>query len=160
MKKHHITVGVLAICLSLEACSSKPREFNPELAIPPAAQAEFDSVYAKCKGLLVSGKLDANGRSGSAAAGAGAGAGTAALGGTAAVAAGGWGGVAVASATVVLLPFAVVGGAWGMSRVKRAKKERAIKRAMEGCLRERGFQVAGWSKAIRKPVARPLSAVN
>jgi hypothetical protein len=108
----------------------------------------------------VSGKLDANGRSGSVAAGAGAGAGTAALGGAAAAAAGGWGGVALASATIVLLPFAVVGGAWGMSRIKRAKKERAIKRAMEGCLQDHGFQVAGWSRAIHKPVARPLAAPN
>ena len=160
MTKHEVA-GVLAICLSLQACSSKPREFTPQLAIAPEAQPDFDAAYARCRELLISGKLDANGRNGSAAAGAGAGAGTAALGGTAAVAAGGWGGVALASATIVLLPFAVVGGAWGMSRMKRAKKEHAIKRAMEGCLQERGFQVAGWSKAIRKPaVVRPDSAAN
>ncbi|NUQ17130.1 MAG: hypothetical protein HOP95_01545, partial [Sphingomonas sp.] len=107
--------------------------------------------YATCRQLLAAGKLDSSGRSGSLAAGAGAGAGTAAVGGTAAAVAGGWGGVALASATVVLLPFAVVGGAWGMSRMKRARKERAIKTAMEGCLQERGFQVAGWSKTIHKP---------
>ena len=80
------------------------------------------------------------------------GAGTAAVGGTAAAVAGGWGGVALASATVVLLPFAIIGGAWGMSRAKRAKKERAIKTRLEGCLQERGYQVAGWSKTIGKPV--------
>ncbi len=81
------------------------------------------------------------------AAGAGAGAGTAAVGGAAAAAAGGWGGVALASATIVLLPFAVVGGAWGMSRMKRTRKERAIKTALQGCLKERGYEVAGWEKA-------------
>lgn len=42
-----------------------------------------------------------------------------------------------------------------MSRMKRAKKERAIKTALEGCLQERGFQVAGWSKTIGKPVDVP-----
>ena len=83
------------------------------------------------------------------------------MGGTAAAVAGGWGGVALASATVVLLPFAILGGAWGMSHVKRAKKERAIKIAMEGCLQDRGFQIAGWSKAISKPaVVRPGTAAN
>jgi hypothetical protein len=33
-----------------------------------------------------------------------------------------------------------------MSKVKRAKKERAIQTALEGCLQERGYHVAGWSK--------------
>ena len=84
------------------------------------------------------------------AAGAGAGAGTAAVGGAAAAAAGGWGGVALASATIVLFPFAVVGGAWGMSRMKRTRKERAIKTALQGCLRERGYEVAGWTRASKK----------
>jgi len=138
------------LCLSLEACSSRPREFTPQLTTAPSTRPQFDAVYADCRELLVSGKLDANGRSGSAAAGAGAGAGTAAVGGTAAAVAGGWGGVALASATIVLLPFAVVGGAWGMSRMKRARKERAIKTALQGCLKERGYEVAGWTKVTKK----------
>lgn len=146
-----ITALALVSCLVLQACSSHPREFTPTLAAP-VNEGNFEAAYATCRQLLVEGKLNASGRTGSMAAGAGAGAGTAAVGGTAAAMAGGWGGVAVASATVVLLPFAVIGGAWGMSRMKRAKKERAIKMAMEGCLQERGFQVAGWSRAIGKPV--------
>jgi hypothetical protein len=60
-------------------------------------------------------------------------------------------GAALASATVVLLPFAILGGAWGMSRAKRAKKERAIETALEGCLRERGYQIVGWSEGTKKP---------
>lgn len=152
---------VLMSCLTLQACSSRPRNFEPTLASPPARQADFDAAYATCRQLLVAGKLNSSGRSGSLGAGAGAGAGTAALGGTAAAMAGGWGGVALASATVVLLPFAVVGGAWGMSRMKRARKERAIKTAMEGCLQDRGFHVAGWSKAIARPtVVHPGAAAN
>ena len=147
-----ITAFAVIGCLTLQACSSRPRDFSPMLATPTDSRADFDTAYATCHQLLVVGKLNSSGRSSSLGAGAKAGAGTAAVGGTAAAMAGGWGGVALASATVVLLPFAVFGGAWGMSRMKRTKKERAIKTALEGCLQERGFQVAGWSKAIGKPV--------
>jgi hypothetical protein len=137
----------LAGCLTLQACSSRPREFAPSLAAPPQSQVEFDAAYAACQQLLVAGKLDSSGRTASAGAGAAAGAATAMAGGTAAAAAGGYAGLAAASATVVLLPFAILGGAWGMSRAKRAKKERAIKTALEGCLQERGYQVASWTRS-------------
>ena len=142
----------LICCLTLEACSSRPREFTPSLAAAPASQAEFDAAYANCHDLLVAGKLDMSGRAGSAATGVAAGAGTAAVGGATAAAVGGYAGLAAASATIVLLPFAIVGGAWGMSKIKRANKERAIKAAMAGCLKERGYEVAGWSKSLKKPV--------
>lgn len=147
--------AVTATALILAGCSSRPREFTPTLAVA-ADQAQFDAAYAQCQQLLVAGKLDSSGRSGSAGAGAAAGAATAAAGGTAAAAAGGYVGLAAASATIVLLPFAILGGAWGMSRMKRAKKEAAIKAAMTGCLAERGYQVAGWTRAVDKPtVVRP-----
>jgi hypothetical protein len=142
---------VLAIVLTLEGCSSRPRDFNPTLAAPAASQTDFDSAYAACRQLLADGKLNSSGRKGSAGAGAAAGATTAVAGGALA-SAGGYAGLAAASATVVLLPFAVIGGAWGMARAKRAKKEHAIKAAMAGCLEERGYRVAGWSKAVKKPV--------
>lgn len=140
----------LAAALTLEACSSRPREFTPVLPVA-ANQAQFDAAYAECQQLYVAGKLDSSGRAGSAGAGAAAGAATAAVGGTAAAATAGYAGMAAAAATVVLLPFAILGGAWGMSRVKRARKERAIKAIMEGCLLERGYSVAGWSKSVNKP---------
>jgi hypothetical protein len=148
----------LVVCLMLEGCSSRPREFTPALSVSSASQSGFDAAYTTCQQLLVAGKLDSSGKAGSAGAGVAAGGATAALGSTAAVAAGGYAGAAAAAATIVLLPFAIVGGAWGMSRVKRAKKERAIKMAMEGCLRERGYEVVGWSKAVRKPVIAPATA--
>ena len=147
-----LVAGALVVGLALQGCSSRPREFTPTLATPSASQAEFEAAYAACQQLFVAGKLDSAGRSESAGAGAAAGAATAAAGSTAAAAIGGYAGLAAASATIVLLPFAIVGGAWGMSRMKRARKEQAIKAAMEGCLAERGYQVAGWSKAVRKPV--------
>lgn len=149
--KSRIAAGLLIACLTLQGCSSRPREFTPVLGAPIASEAEFNAAYATCQQLLVAGKLDASGRSASAGAGAAAGAATAAVGGTAAAAAGGYAGLAAASATVVLLPFAILGGAWGMSRMKRAKKEQAIKTPLEGCLAERGYHVAGWSRAIKEP---------
>ena len=156
---NHKMIAAVAIgCLALESCSSRPREFSPQLATPAPDQAQFDSAYATCQQLLVSGKLDRNGRQGSAAAGVGAGAGTAAVGAATATAVGGWSGVALASATIVLLPFAVLGGAWGMSRMKRARKEHAIKTALQGCLHERGYEVAGWSKAGRGKTGAPPQA--
>ena len=146
--------------LTVAGCSSRPREFNPVLASPSANQAEFDAAYATCQQLFVQGKLNSTGRAGSAGAGVAAGATTAAVGSTVATAAAGYAGMAVAAATVVLLPFAVLGGAWGMSRMKRAKKERAIKIAMEGCLDERGYRVAGWSTAEKKPIAATRQACS
>jgi hypothetical protein len=112
-----------------------------------------DAAYAECRQLLVAGKLDLSGKRSSAGIAAAAGAGTAAVGGATAAAVGGYAGLAAASATIVLLPFAIMGGAWGMSKVKRAKNERAIKAAMEGCLGGRGYEVAGWSTNLEKPVA-------
>ena len=156
MKKYRSAGALMIACLSLQACSSRPREFTPELRTAPASQSEFDAAYATCQQLLVEGKLDSSGRGSSAAAGVGAGAGTAAGGGATAAAIGGYGGLAVASATFVLLPFAALGGAWGLSRMKRAKKERAIKIALEGCLQERDYEVAGWSKSLgEKPATVP-----
>ena len=145
--KREAIAGVLVACLALEACSSRPREFTPQLATAASNQAEFESNFAECQQLLVNGKLDGSGREGSAAVGAGAGAGTAAVGAATATAVGGWTGVALASATVVLLPVAIIGGAWGMSRAKRSKKEHAIKTALQGCMHERGYEIAGWTKA-------------
>ena len=159
MRLQSITLALIA-ALALAGCSSRPREFTPTLAGPAASQAEFEVAYATCQQLFVAGKLDSSGRAGSAGAGLAAGGATAAIGSGAAAAAAGYAGMAEAAATIVLLPFAVLGGAWGMSRMKRAKKEAAIKTALEGCLAERGYQVAGWSKAAKKPVVVSQVAVT
>lgn len=140
----------VTVALTLSGCSSRPREFAPQLTTPPASSAALDASVAECSQLLIAGKLDRNGRVGSGAAGAAAGGAVAVAGGAAASSAGLAGGAALASATVVLLPFVALGGAWGMAKMKRAKKERAIKSAMAGCLQERGHQVAGWEKTGRK----------
>lgn len=150
MKSKSVVTAVLAVALVLPGCSSRPREFRPMLAAPPASAASFDAAIAECTQLLVAGKLDKDGRLSSAAGGVATGAGVAVAGGAAAAATAGYAGMAVAAATIVLLPFALVGGAWGMSKMKRAQKERAIKTAIGGCLGERGYEVTGWEKTGRK----------
>jgi len=139
--------------LLLLGCSSRPREFTPTLGIVPADQAKFDAAFAECKQLYVTGKLDSNGRLGSGGAGVAAGGAIGVAGGAAATGAGLYGGMAVMSATLVLMPVAIIGGAWGMAKIKRNKKEKAIQRVMAGCLHERGYDVASWQKAPKSGAA-------
>ena len=146
--------------LLVQGCSSRPREFNPTLGIATAPAAGFDEAYATCTQLMVAGKLDREGRTGSLGGGAAIGATTAAVGAGTAAAMGGWAGVAAASATIVLLPFAIVGGAWGMAKMKRAKKEAAIKQVLGGCMQERGYSVAGWEVVKKKRAAAVPVAAN
>ena len=158
----HRNLLVVTACAGLlvQGCSSRPREFNPTLAAAPADRAAFDSASADCSRLLVEGKLDRNGRLASGAAGAAAGGAMMAAGAAAATSAGMYTGAAIASATVVLIPFVAIGGAIGLAKMKRAKKEKAIKTAMGGCLKERGYDVASWEKARKKRGASATVAAN
>lgn len=140
----------LTAALLLQACSSRPREFTPSLAAVPPDAAKFDQTVAECRELLVAGKLDRSGRLASGGAGAATGMAVGAAGTAAASGAGLYGGMAVLGATLVAMPFAIVGGAWGMSKIKRHKKEKAIRLAMTGCLHERGYDVAEWQRAPKK----------
>src|SRR4028118_1362378 len=143
--RRNLLVVTACAGLLVQGCSSRPREFTPTLGIATAEPSGFDQAYATCTQLMVAGKLNQDGRSGSLSAGAAAGATTAAVGaGTAAVIGPSMGALAAASATVVLLPFAVIGGAWGMAKMKRAKKEETIKNMISGCLQERGYSGASW----------------
>ena len=146
MQRKFIITLVAAATLA-QGCSSRPREFNPKLATPVADPAALEAAAAECRQLLVEGKLDSNGRLGSAGAGVAAGATVGLAGSAAATSAGLYGGMAIASATIFALPVVVLGGAWGMSRIKRAKKEKAIRQAMTGCLKDRGYDVSSWERA-------------
>jgi len=149
MKSAFLAAAGLSVVLT--ACSSRPREFTPTLGMAPADQAKFDAAYADCKQLYVTGKLDRNGRLASGGAGVAAGGAIGAAGTAAATSAGLYGGMAVATATIVLLPVAIVGGALGMAKIKRHKKEKAIQQVMGGCLLDRGYEVASWERAPRLP---------
>ena len=64
------TSAIVAVALIVEGCSSRPREFNAQLAVPAADAPAFQAALATCKELYVTGKLDSNGRLASGAAGA------------------------------------------------------------------------------------------
>jgi hypothetical protein len=153
---------VAGVCagLLLSGCSSRPREFTPTLGAVPVDQARFDAAFNECRQLFVSGKLDSNGRLASGGAGAAAGGVVGAAGAAGVAGAGLYGGMAVASATLVLMPVAIIGGALGMAKIKRHKKEQAIQRVMTGCLRDRGYAVASWQKAPKSHSATESSTPN
>lgn len=153
-----LTAAALIGALTLQGCSSRPREFRPTLAAAPASQSSFETAFSECRQLMVEGKLDANGQLTSVGAGAAAGVATAAVGAAATVAAGGYGALAAASATVVLLPFAAVAGAWRMAKARKTKKERAVQQAMAGCLTTRGYPVVGWEPMSSKEAAAAREA--
>ena len=153
--KPKLYLGVLAGALALQGCSTRPREFRPVLAATPADAKAFDAAYAECQQLMAAGKLDSSGRLASAGSGAATGATAMAVGGAAAVAAGGYTGLAVAAATGVLLPFAVIGGAWKMAKSKKSKKEKSIQQKAAGCLTERGYPVVGWEPLSGRARATP-----
>lgn len=138
-------LAVSAVSL-LAGCSSRPRQFAPVLAVPATDQVAFNAAVADCGRLLAEGKLTSDGRLASGAAGAAASGAALAAGTAMASSAGMFGGLAVAGATIVLLPFAAVGGAYAMAKAKRAKKEAAIQTAMAGCLDERGHNVTAWQQ--------------
>ncbi len=145
----------VAGAMALQGRSARPREFKPLLAAAPADRQAFDVVYADCQRLMAEGKLDSSGRLASAGSGAATGATAMAVGGAAALAAGGYTGLAVVAATGVLLPFAVIGGAWKMAKAKKTKKERSIQQTAAGCLTERGYPVVGWNPCQNSRGPRP-----
>lgn len=147
MKARTMACVAAGAALALQACSSRPREFTPQLAVAPTDQTAFEETYATCRQLLAEGKLDATGRLASTGAGAAAGATAAAVGAGAAATVGGWSGAFLAAGTVVALPFVAVGGAWGLAKKKKGRKERKIQTATAGCLGQRGYAVAGWTPA-------------
>lgn len=145
--KAHIIATVVTAALSLQACSSRPREFSPVLSAAPADSAAFEAAQADCRRQLADGKLTADGRLSSGGAGLAAGAATGAAGTAVASGAAGWGGLAVMGATILLAPFAIAGGAWGVAKSNKLKKEKAVQAAAAECLGRQGFTVTGWERA-------------
>lgn len=151
---------VVAAAVTLAGCSSRPREFSPVVAVAPADQAAFNGAVAQCGTLLAEGKLTSEGRLASGAAGAAASGATLAAGSAVASSAGMFGGMAIAGATIILLPFAAIGGAYGMAKARQKKKEAAIQTAMAGCLRERGYEVTGWQQKGKVVPVRKADAAS
>jgi hypothetical protein len=151
-------VHAVAAFALLAGCSSRPRQFSPVLASPAADPSAFNATVSECGTLLAEGKLTSDGRLASGAAGAAASGAALAVGTAAASSAGMFGGLAVAGATLVLLPFAAVGGALSVAKAKRKKREAAIQTAMAGCLAERGHEVTGWQQVGKVVAVKKASA--
>jgi len=78
----------------------------------------------------------------------------------AATSAGLYAGAAVLSATLIALPFVAIGGAVGMAKAKRHRKEKAIQTVMAGCLHDRGYEIAGWSRVPKHSAEVAAAPVN
>ena len=138
---------LVAVSVSLGACSSRPREFAPTLVAAPADPSKYVSDYQTCRVMVAEGQ-----RSGFGARLASGGVGVATGVGLGAALAGGTGGTAVgamaaASATLIVAPVIGVVGAWGIAKRAKNKKEREVKSATALCLSELGYTVDKWKVA-------------
>lgn len=157
--RQHTAFLVLAFALACSACSSRPRSFAPDLAAPPADPQQFDAAWKQCRAEVAARTDQRSGRLVSGVAGAAAGAGTvAAVGAATAGTYATYGGAAAAlGATIIAAPVALIGGAWGISKIKKNKKEKAIKHATAECMAAAGHPVHDW-RALSKKEARAIDA--
>jgi hypothetical protein len=141
---------LLMAALAAQACSSRPRQFEPMLQAAPADEAAYRLAYEDCRAQVASGKPMRGEVLASGGVGAAAGVATGAVGAAAASSATGFlGGLAVLGATAIAAPVVAVAGAWGAAKSKKLKKEKAIQQATAQCLATRGYQVTDWKRAKR-----------
>ena len=155
-----ILCAALAAASLSGGCSTRPREFQPQLTAGPPAPAGGaphaevptrlppEEAVATCQTMVAAGK-----RSHFASNAAATGAGVAAAYGAGLMAAGG---VAASVAIGESVAAAMVGGAtmmlvapvaiFGASRMIRAGKEKEIKTATARCLLEHGYRVDKWER--------------
>lgn len=158
--KGHALLWAAAGAVTLAGCSSKPRNFAPVMAAPPADASAYEAQWLSCREQVAATAKQGSGRLASAAGGAAAGVGGAVAVGTSAGASAGMvGAMAAATATVILAPIAIVGGAWGVSKIKKTKKEKAIKAATADCMAQAGYAVDKW-RVMSKQEVRALPAAT
>jgi hypothetical protein len=155
----HAAFLTLAAALACTACSSRPRSFAPRLTSAPTDQQAFDAAWKRCRAEVAARTDQRSGRLASGVAGVAAGAGaTAAVGAATAGTYATYGGAAAAAgATIIAAPIALIGGAWGLSKIKKTRKEKAIKAATAKCMAGAGHPVTDW-RAMSKKEARALDA--
>ena len=152
-----VIVTVTAAAVALTGCSSKPRNFAPVLGAAPADSKLYEAQWLTCREQVAASTKKGSGRGASAAGGAAAGAGGAVAVGaaTAGTYASYAGAAAAIGATIIAAPLAAIGGAWGISKIKKTKKERAIKTATADCLSKAGYTVQDW-RVMKKREVRAL----
>ena len=156
--KSHALLWAAAGTVTITGCSSKPRNFAPVMSTAPADAKAYEAQWLSCREQVAATAKNGSGRGASALGGAAAGVGSAVAVGTSAGASAGMvGAMAAASATVILAPIAAIGGAWGISKIKKAKKEKAIKSATADCMAKSGYSVDKW-RVMSKQEVRALRA--
>lgn len=149
-----------ATSLLVTACSSPPRNFAPVLSAVPASEEAYQAQFSACQQDIAAGTNRRSDRAASAVGGAAAGAGASLAAGAAASGtyATMGGAMAALGATVIAAPIALIAGAWGISKIKKSQKERAIKTAMAECLADAGYSVADF-RVMSKREVRSLAGV-
>ena len=154
--RYRTAIAALAIATALAGCSTRPRNFTPQITAPTAGMASLEADYRTCATLVAQGRSsDFKGAAATmGAAGAGA-----------------LGGAAVSVASVSALGFTGAGmvasaaipgigllAGFGVSRMIRSGNERKFKRRMETCLGEYGYGIGDWSRIGRREDAAALAA--
>ena len=150
-------VAVTAAAVALAGCSSKPRNFAPVLSAEPSDAKIYEAQWLACREQVAASTKHGSERGVSAVGGVAAGAaGATAVGAATAGTYATYAGAAAAmGATIIAAPIALVGGAWGLSKIKKNKKERAIKAATAECLSKAGYAVESW-RVMKKQEVRAL----
>lgn len=158
--RSNLVVTLAATAVVLAGCSSKPRNFAPVLGAAPADAAAYEAQWLACREQVAASIKAGSGRAASAVGGAAVGVGSAAaVGAAASTATYATYGAAMAAlgATIIMAPVAALGGAWGVSKIKKTKKERAIKAATAECLAKAGYSVEKW-RVMKKQEVRAVPA--
>lgn len=142
----------------LAGCSSKPRNFAPVLTAAPSDAQAYEAQWLTCREQVRVATKNGSERGASAIGGVAAGAGGAAAVGaaTAGTYATYAGAAAALGATIIAAPVALIGGAWGISKIKKTKKENRVKAATADCLAKAGYSVDKW-RVMRKSEVRALA---
>ena len=150
--------AVTAAALLVAGCSSKPRNFAPVLTTAPTDAQAYEAQWLTCREQVRVSTKNGSERGASAIGGVAAGAGGAAAVGaaTAGTYATYAGAAAAIGATMIAAPPALVGGAWGISKIRKTKKERTIKAATAECLAKAGYSVDKW-RVMKKSEVRALT---
>ena len=158
----HALLWAAAGAVILTGCSSKPRNFAPVMAAPPADAKAYEAQWLTCREQVAATAKKGSGRTASAVGGVAAGAGASVAVGAAASTAtyASYGAAAAAlGATIIAAPLAALGGAWGISKIKKTKKEKAIKAATADCMAKAGYPVDKW-RVMSKREVRALPAAS
>ena len=157
--RHQLALTITAFAVAVGGCSSRPRNFAPVLNAAPTDAQAYEAQWLKCRELVASGKHNSSGVGASAAGGLAAGAAATTAVGAALPATYATMGSAMAAgaATIIAAPVGLVLGAYGLSKVKKAKKEKAVKAATADCMASAGYKVDDW-RVMSKREARTLDA--